>query len=64
MSSHPLRIGNFSGYEADRWSALADVLAGDELDVAFGDYLAEITLASLVTRLDKDASTRLCVEVL
>jgi hypothetical protein len=46
MSSHPLRIGNFSGYEADRWSALADVLAGDDLDVAFGDYLAEITLAS------------------
>ncbi|GAA3070300.1 DUF1446 domain-containing protein [Pseudonocardia yunnanensis] len=35
---------------------MADVLSGDPLDVAFGDYLAEITLASLVTRLDKDAS--------
>ncbi|MGW9081486.1 acyclic terpene utilization AtuA family protein [Streptomyces kronopolitis] len=54
--SKAFRIGNFSGYEADRWSALRDVLTGDPVDVVFGDYLAEITLASLVTRLDKDAS--------
>jgi hypothetical protein len=52
----PLKIGNFSGYEADRETALREVLTGSPVDVAFGDYLAEITMASLVTRLEKDAS--------
>jgi len=43
----PLRLGNFSGYLGDRFTALTEVLDGDPVDVLVADYLAEITLASL-----------------
>ncbi|GAA3366910.1 hypothetical protein GCM10020366_72140 [Saccharopolyspora gregorii] len=40
-----IRIGGFSGYLGDRFTGVAEVLAGDPVDVLIGDYLAEITLA-------------------
>jgi len=43
----PLRIGNFSGFYGDRFEALAELLAGGELDVLTGDYLAELTMLIL-----------------
>ncbi|MBN1093427.1 DUF1446 domain-containing protein [Blastococcus sp. TML/M2B] len=45
----PIRIGNFSGYLGDRFTAIEEALAGDPVDVLMGDYLAEVTLASLST---------------
>src|SRR5437764_1301938 len=39
MTDQPLRIGNFSGFYGDRFEALAEMLAGGELDVLTGDYL-------------------------
>ncbi|MFI2478676.1 acyclic terpene utilization AtuA family protein [Nocardia xishanensis] len=47
MSRRPIRIASFSGYLGDRFTALDDVMTGDEFDVVVGDYLAEITLAAL-----------------
>jgi Acyclic terpene utilisation family protein AtuA len=47
MSDRPLRIGNFSGFYGDRFDALAEMLAGGELDVLTGDYLAELTMLIL-----------------
>jgi hypothetical protein len=47
MTVQPLRIGNFSGFYGDRFEALAEMLAGGELDVLTGDYLAELTLLIL-----------------
>ncbi|HEU5269052.1 MAG TPA: acyclic terpene utilization AtuA family protein, partial [Jatrophihabitans sp.] len=46
-ADRPLRIGNFSGFYGDRFSALAEMLAGGELDVLTGDYLAELTMLIL-----------------
>ncbi|MET7846694.1 acyclic terpene utilization AtuA family protein [Streptomyces avermitilis] len=43
----PLRIGNFSGFYGDRFDALHEMLAGGELDVLTGDYLAELTMLIL-----------------
>jgi hypothetical protein len=54
MSERPIRIGNFSGYLGDRFTALAEALAGDPVDVLIGDYLAEITLAALSSRYQRD----------
>ncbi|TKJ22380.1 acyclic terpene utilization AtuA family protein [Blastococcus sp. CCUG 61487] len=45
----PIRIGNFSGYLGDRFTAIEEALAGDPVDVLMGDYLAEVTLAGLAT---------------
>jgi hypothetical protein len=50
MSRRPIRIGNFSGYLGDRYTAIDEALAGDPVDVLMGDYLAEITLAALTAR--------------
>jgi hypothetical protein len=50
----PLRLANFSGYLGDRFTALAEVLDGDPVDVLTADYLAEITLASLAAVHAKD----------
>ncbi|WP_181781982.1 acyclic terpene utilization AtuA family protein [Pseudonocardia pini] len=50
MSRRPVRIANFSGYLGDRYTGLAEALAGDPVDVLVGDYLAEITLAGLAGR--------------
>lgn len=54
MTRRPLRIGNYSGYLGDRPTALAEVLAGEPLDVVFGDHLAEVTLAALTSVRRKD----------
>lgn len=54
MTRRPLRIGNYSGYLGDRPTALAEVLAGDPLDVVFGDHLAEVTLAALTSARRRD----------
>jgi hypothetical protein len=43
----PLRIGNASGFYGDRFDAWAEMLAGGELDVLTGDYLAELTMLIL-----------------
>ncbi|KAF0960266.1 acyclic terpene utilization AtuA family protein [Rhodococcus sp. T7] len=50
MTARPIRIANFSGYLGDRLSGLTEALTGDPIDVAVGDYLAEITLAALAAR--------------
>ncbi|ROO85329.1 uncharacterized protein DUF1446 [Actinocorallia herbida] len=50
MTRRPVRIANFSGYLGDRHGALDEVMAGDAVDVLVGDYLAEVTLASLSAR--------------
>jgi hypothetical protein len=50
----PLRLANFSGYLGDRFTALAEVLDGDPVDVLTGDYLAEITLAHLAALHHRD----------
>ncbi|WP_028938456.1 acyclic terpene utilization AtuA family protein [Pseudonocardia spinosispora] len=56
MSERPIRIGNFSGYLGDRFTALDEALAGDPVDVLIGDYLAEITLAALSAGYRRDGS--------
>jgi hypothetical protein len=43
----PVRIGNFSGFYGDRFSALAEMLDGGDLDFLTGDYLAELTMLIL-----------------
>ncbi|WP_181784775.1 acyclic terpene utilization AtuA family protein, partial [Pseudonocardia pini] len=47
MNERSVRIGNFSGYLGDRFTAIDEALAGDPVDVLMGDYLAEVTLAAL-----------------
>lgn len=43
-----LRVGNFSGFLGDRFSAAKDMLDGEiKIDVLTGDYLAELTMAIL-----------------
>ena len=42
-----IRIGNCSGFYGDRLSAMREMLAGGELDVLTGDYLAELTMLIL-----------------
>jgi hypothetical protein len=43
----PLRIANASGFYGDRSSAMHEQLAGGEIDVLTGDYLAELTMLIL-----------------
>jgi len=50
MTKHPIRIGNCSGFSGDRRSAIREILDGDPVDVIVGDYLAEVTMASMVQR--------------
>ncbi|RPA66324.1 DUF1446 domain-containing protein [Gordonia oryzae] len=52
----PIRIANFSGYLGDRRTAIDEAIAGDPVDVLMGDYLAEITLASLSAVHHRDPS--------
>ncbi|WP_328616707.1 DUF1446 domain-containing protein [Amycolatopsis sp. NBC_00355] len=56
MRDRAIRIGTFSGYLGDRFTALAEALEGDPVDVLAGDYLAEITLAMLAERHRRDPS--------
>lgn len=50
----PIVIASFSGYYGDRVTAMDEAMAGDELHVLIGDYLAEITLAGISARFRKD----------
>jgi hypothetical protein len=43
----PIRIGNASGFYGDRFAAMREMLAGGDLDVLTGDYLAELTMLIL-----------------
>jgi hypothetical protein len=52
----PLRIGNASGFYGDRFDAMSELLAGGELDVLTGDYLAELTMLILGRDRLKDPS--------
>lgn len=54
MTARPIRIANFSGYLGDRFTAFDEVMVGDPVDVLMGDYLAEITLAALAGRYQRD----------
>ncbi|GAB90351.1 acyclic terpene utilization AtuA family protein [Gordonia rhizosphera] len=54
MVRGPIRIANFSGYLGDRRSGIDEAMAGDPIDVLIGDYLAEITLASLSAAYQRD----------
>jgi hypothetical protein len=56
MSSPAIRIGNFSGYLGDRFTAIEEALAGDPVDVLMGDYLAEVTLPALSSRYRRDST--------
>ncbi len=51
-----LRVGNCSGFYGDRFSAMSEMLAGGELDVLTGDYLAELTMLILGRDRLKDPS--------
>ncbi|MET0197485.1 MAG: acyclic terpene utilization AtuA family protein, partial [Rhodococcus fascians] len=42
-----VRIGNFSGFLGDRFTALTEILHGGDVDVVMGDYLAEATMAGI-----------------
>ncbi len=42
-----IRIGNASGFYGDRFSALAEMVTGGDVDVVTGDYLAELTMLIL-----------------
>ena len=53
----PVRIGNASGFYGDRFEAFAEMLAGGDLDVLTGDYLAELTMLILGRDRAKDPAT-------
>jgi hypothetical protein len=55
-ADRPVRIGNFSGFYGDRFDALTELLAGGELDVLTGDYLAELTMLILGRDRQRDAT--------
>ena len=46
-ADRPVRIANFSGFFGDRMSALEEMVTGGPVDVATGDYLAEVTMLVL-----------------
>lgn len=54
MTGRPIRVANFSGYLGDRFTAVDEAMAGDPVDVLVGDYLAEITLAALAARYQRN----------
>lgn len=45
-----IRIANFSGTLGDRFSALAEAVTGEPVDVVIGDYMAEITMSAVAAR--------------
>ncbi|HET8583663.1 MAG TPA: acyclic terpene utilization AtuA family protein [Jatrophihabitans sp.] len=51
-----LRVANASGFYGDRASAMAEQLAGGEIEVLTGDYLAELTMLILGRDRLKDPS--------
>ncbi len=50
----PLIVGNCSGFYGDRLSAAKELVAGGELHVLTGDYLAEVTMAILYRQRQAD----------
>jgi hypothetical protein len=44
----PVRIANFSGAMGDRFSAFAEAVTGEPVDVVIGDSMAEITMSMVV----------------
>ena len=56
MTAEPLRIANASGFYGDRASAMYEQLAGGDIDVLTGDYLAELTMLILGRDRLKDPS--------
>ena len=59
----PIRIANASGFYGDRFAAVREMLAGGELDVLTGDYLAELTMLILGRDRPKDPDARLRQDV-
>ena len=57
MTGTPLRIANASGFYGDRAAAMSQLLAGGEIDVLTGDYLAELTMLILARDRVKDERT-------
>lgn len=49
MSKRPIRIANFSGAIGDWVPAFAAAVRGEHVDVVVGDYLAEVTMAMVVS---------------
>ncbi len=45
--TRPVKIANVSGFYGDRPGAMAEQLAGGDIDVLTGDYLAELTMLIL-----------------
>ena len=45
-----IRIGNCSGFYGDRLSAAKEMVEGGPIDVLTGDYLAELTMAILLSQ--------------
>src|SRR5262245_49680217 len=54
--SEPLRVANASGFYGDRSTAMYEQLAGGDIDVLTGDYLAELTMLILGRDRLKDPS--------
>jgi hypothetical protein len=52
-----IRVGNASGFYGDRFEAWREMLAGGELDVLTGDYLAELTMLILGRDRARDPAT-------
>ena len=46
----PIRIANCSGFAGDRVEAIREILDGGPVDVIIGDYLAEMTIATMAAR--------------
>ena len=57
MSRRPVRIGNASGFYGDRLTAMRDLVAGTDIDVITGDYLAELTMLILWKAKQKNPDT-------
>jgi len=45
-----IRVANFSGTLGDRFSALAEAVTNEPVDVVIGDYMAEITMSAVAAR--------------
>ena len=52
-----IRVGNASGFYGDRFEAWREMLAGGDLDVLTGDYLAELTMLILGRDRARDPAT-------
>jgi Acyclic terpene utilisation family protein AtuA len=62
--NRPIRIANCSGFAGDRREAIREILDGDPVDVITGDYLAEMTIATMVARRMADKGEGYSVDLL